>query len=67
MIEEKFYATSELKITCLKVQRLKKHIQKNMLELSISSFITTDIFFSLGHNTANILKRLGGKVNKIYR
>jgi len=68
MIEEKFYATSELKNYLFKSSGGLKSacIQKNMLELSISSFITTDIFFSLGNNTANILKKLGGKAKKIY-
>ena len=48
MIEEKFYATSELKNykTKIKFRRLKKRMySKNMLELSISSFITKIYFF----------------------
>ncbi len=68
MIEEKFYATSELKNFLFKSLGGKKCacIQKNILEHSISSFIRSDIFFSLATNTAKIIKVLGGYVEKIY-
>ena len=68
MIEEKFYATSELKNFLFKKSGGKKSacIQKNILQLGISSFISTDIFFSLGKNTAKIIKKLGGKFEEIY-
>ena len=68
MIEEKFYATSELKNFLFKSLGGKKSacIQKNILEHSISSFIRSDIFFSLATNTAKIIKVLGGYVEKIY-
>ena len=68
MIEEKFYATSELKNFLFKSLGGKKCacIQKNILELSISSFIRSDIFFSLANNTAKIIKILGGYVEEIY-
>ena len=68
MIEGKFYGTSELKNFLFKSLGGKKCacIQKNILELSISSFICSDIFFSLANNTAKIIKKLGGKVNEIY-
>ena len=68
MIEEKFYATSELKNFLFKSLGGKKCacIQKNILEHSLSSYIRSDVFFSLATNTAKIIKVLGGYVEKIY-
>ena len=68
MIEEKFYATSELNKFLFKSLGGKKSacIQKNILEHSISSFIRSDVFFSLANNTAKIIKVLGGHVEKIH-
>jgi len=40
--------------------------QKNLLEVGLSSFIYTDIFFSIGKNTGHLLKKLDGNCKKIY-
>jgi hypothetical protein len=66
LIEEKFYATSALKNCIFKKNggKLTSCIQKNILEIKMSSFIYTDIFFSLGKSTAQAINRFGGRVRK---
>ena len=68
LIEEKFYNTSFLKNFLFKQYGggYTSCIQKNLIELSIGCFVTCDIFFSLGKNTALGIRKLGGIVKKVY-
>ena len=67
LIQGKFYDTSCIKNYIFKKKGglLTSCIQKNILELSNSSFIFTDVFFSLGKNSAKVIPLLGGEVKKI--
>ena len=40
--------------------------QKNLLEVGLSSFINTDIFFSIGKNTGNLIWELDGYCKKVH-
>ena len=67
-IQSKFYDTSILKNYLFKINggKITSCTQKNLLEVGLSSFIFTDIFFSIGKNTGNLLKKLDGNCKKIY-
>ena len=68
LIEEKFYNTSFLKNYIFKKHggKFTSCIQKNLIELSIGFYVTCDIVFSLGKNTARGIKKLNGDIKKIY-
>ena len=67
-IQSKFYDTSILKNYLFKINggKITSCTQKNLLEVGLSSFIFTDIFFSIGKNTGHLLKKLDGNCKKIY-
>ena len=67
-IQTKLYDTSILKNYLFKNNggRITSCTQKNLLEVGLSSFIYTDIFFSIGRNTGHLLKKLDGNCKKIY-
>ena len=67
-IQSKFYDTSILKNYLFKINggKITSCTQKNLLEVGLSSFIYTDIFFSIGKNTWHLLKKLDGNCKKIY-
>lgn len=68
LIEEKFYNTSFLKNFIFKKHggKYTSCIQKNLIELSIGCYVTCDIFFSIGKDTALAIKKLEGSIKKIY-
>ncbi len=67
-IQSKFYDTSALKNYLFKTNggKITSCTQKNLLEVGLSSFIYTDVFFSIGKNTGNLLKKLDGNCKKIF-
>ena len=67
-IQSKLYDTSILKNYLFKINggKITSCTQKNLLEVGLSSFIYTDIFFSIGKNTGHLLKKLDGNCKKIY-
>ena len=67
-IQSKFYDTSILKNYLFKINggKITSCTQKNLLEVGLSSFICTDIFFSIGKNTGRLFKKLDGNCKKIY-
>lgn len=67
-IQSKFYDTSAIKNYIFKVNggKITSCTQKNLLEVGLSSFIYTDVFFSIGKNTGNLLRELDGKCKKIF-
>ena len=67
-IQSKLYDTSILKNYLFKKNggKITSCTQKNLLEVGLSSFIFTDIFFSIGKNTGHLLKKLDGDCKKIF-
>ena len=67
-IQSKLYDTSILKNYLFKKNggKITSCTQKNLLEVGLSSFIFTDIFFSIGKNTGYLLKKLDGDCKKIF-
>lgn len=67
-IQSKSYDTSALKNYIFKKNggNVTSCTQQNLIEVGLSSFIFTDIYFSIGKNTANLLKKLDGSCKNIY-
>ena len=67
-IQSKFYDTSALKNYLFKINggKITSCTQKNLLEVGLSSFINTDVFFSIGKNTGSLLRELDGECKKIF-
>lgn len=68
LIQERHYNTSEIKNFIFKKKGGKKTcvVQKNILQMNgVGMYIYCDFFFSLGKNTADQLRKFGGKVEKI--
>ena len=67
-IQSKTYDTSALKNFIFKKNGgvVMSCTQQNLLEVGLSSFIYTDIFFTIGENTGKLLKKLDGYSKKNY-
>ena len=66
LIIERFYKTSAIRNYLFHKHggALTSCIQKNITEFSISFFVNTDVMLTLGKNTAESIKMLGGLVKK---
>ncbi len=67
-IQSKTYDTSAIKNYLFKKNGglVTSCTQQNLLEVGLSSFIYTDIFFTIGENTGKLLQKLDGYCKKNY-